>query len=118
MKNNISGELKEVLINFRELNKENKIYLMSILFNHLDNGLINDGNYSSSDDAYENDKLVLEPYQINLENPMVLATQLLLVATNIQEIKINPNGIDIEPYINKKTKEEAKDILSKFYKLD
>ena len=118
MKNNISEELKETLINFRELSKENKIYLMSILFNHLDNGLINDGNYSSSDDAYENDKLVLEPYQINLENPMVLATQLLLVATNIQEIKINPNGIDIEPYINKKTKEEAKDILSKFYKLD
>jgi len=118
MKNNISEELKEVLINFRELSKENKIYLMSILFNHLDNGLINDGNYSSGDDAYENDKLVLEPYQINLENTMVLATQLLLVATNIQEIKINPNGIDIEPYINEKSKEKMKDTLSKFYKLN
>lgn len=118
MKNNISEELKEVLINFRELSKENKIYLMSILFNHLENGLINDGNYSSGDDAYENDKLVLEPYQINLENTITLATQLLLVATDLQEIKIDPNEIDIEPYINKKVKEETKDILSKFYKLD
>ena len=65
MKNNISEELKEVLINFRELSKENKIYLMSILLNHLDNGLINDGNYSNSDEAYENGKLVLEPFSLN-----------------------------------------------------
>lgn len=118
MKNNISEELKEVLINFRELSKENKIYLMSILLNHLDNGLINDGNYSSSDEAYENDKLVLEPFNLNLENAMVLATQLLLVGANLENIVIEPNGVDIEPFINEKVKNETKEVLSKFYKLD
>ena len=118
MKNNISEELKEVLINFRELSKENKIYLMSILLNHLDNGLINDGNYSSSDEAYENDKLVLEPFNLNLENTMALATQLLLVGANLQDIIIELNGIDIEPFINEKVKNETKEVLSKFYKLD
>lgn len=118
MKNNISEELKEVLINFRKLSKENKIYLMSILLNHLDNGLINDGNYSSSDESYDNDKLVLEPFNLNLENAMTLATQLLLVGANLQDIIIEPNGIDIEPFINEKVKKEIKEVLSKFYKLD
>ena len=113
-----SEELKEVLINFRKLSKENKIYLMSILLNHLDNGLINDGNYSSSDESYDNDKLVLEPFNLNLENAMTLATQLLLVGANLQDIIIEPNGIDIEPFINEKVKKEIKEVLSKFYKLD
>lgn len=91
---------------------------MSILLNHLDNGLINDGNYSSSDESYDNDKLVLEPFNLNLENAMTLATQLLLVGANLQDIIIEPNGIDIEPFINEKVKKEIKEVLSKFYKLD
>ena len=111
MKNNISEELKEVLINFRELSKENKIYLMSILLNHLDNGLINDGNYSSSDEAYENDKLVLESFNLNLENTMALATQLLLVGANLQDIIIDLNGIDIDPFIKEKVKYESNEFL-------
>ncbi len=118
MKNNISEELKKALLNFSKLSKENKIYTISILFNHLANGLINDGNYSSSDEAYDNDKLVLQPFDLNLENPMVLATQLLLVGENMEGIIIQPNGIDIEPFINEKSKKETREILSKFYKLD
>lgn len=118
MKNNISEELKEILINFMELSKENKIYTISILLNHLQNGIINDGNYSSSDEAYENDKMVLEPIYINLEHTMALATQLLLVGAKIQGVLLNPNGIDIEPYINEKSKNKTKQILSNFYKLD
>lgn len=117
MKENVSEELKKVLIKFRNINDINKLYMISILLNHLSNGLINDGNYLDSDEAYENDALVLEPNLINLDNPMNLATELLLLASNKNNIEINPNGIDIEPYIPKKIKMKIDKILSEFYKL-
>lgn len=113
MKDKISEELKEVLIKFRNINDINKLYMISILLNLLSNGLINDGNYLDSDEIYENDALVLEPSFVNLDSPMTLATELLLLASNKNNIEINPNGIDIEPYIPKKINK----ILSEFYKL-
>lgn len=118
MRNNISEELKEVLCEFKKLRDENKLYTISIILNHLDNGLFNDGNYTDSDEAYENDKLVLTAMDINLDDPMKLATNLLVVAANMEGITINPNGIDIEPYVNEKSKLEIKPVMSKFYKLD
>lgn len=118
MKNNLSKELKNILIEFESLSKSNQLYVISILLNHLDNGLINDGNYLTSDEAYENEKKVLESYQINLNDPMKLATDLLVVASSIDNITINPNGLDIEPYISLKSKKEINHILIKFYKLD
>lgn len=118
MKNKISEELKNILIEFESLSNSNQLYIISILLNHLDNGLINDGNYSTSDEAYENEKKVLEPYQINLDDPMKLATDLLVVASSIDNIIINPNGLDIEPYISLKSKKEIDNILKNFYKLD
>jgi len=90
-------ELKEVLIEFRKLSDENKLYTISVLLNHLSNGLINDGNYSDVDDAYENDKSVLTNLDINLDDPMKLATDLLIISSTKEDITINPNGIDIEP---------------------
>lgn len=118
MKNYISEELKGVLREFKVLSDENKLYTISILLNHLNNGLINDGNYSDSDDAYENDKSVLTSNDIDLDDPMKLATNLLVVGATKNGITINPNGIDIEPYVNKKSKLEIKTVLTKFYKLD
>lgn len=118
MRNNISEELKEVLIEFRKLSDENKLYTISVLLNHLSNGLINDGNYSDVDDAYENDKSVLTNLDINLDDPMKLATDLLIISSTKEDITINPNGIDIEPYVNKNSKLEIRTIVSKFYRLD
>jgi len=118
MKNNISKELKEVLYEFKELRDENKLYIISIILNHLDNGLINDGNYTDSDEAYENNKNVLTDRDVGLDDPMKLATNLLVVGANMEETTINPNGIDIEPYVNEKSKLEIKSVMSKFYKLD
>ena len=90
MKNNISEELKKVLINFRKLSEENQVYIISVLLNHMNNGLINDGNYSDSEEAYENDKLVLEPTLIGLENCNYLATKLLMIGSSKNKITINP----------------------------
>jgi len=118
MKNKISEELKNILIEFESISNSNQLYIISILLNHLDNGLINDGNYSTSDEAYESDKKVLESYQINLEDPMKLATNLLVIASVLDNKIINPNGIDIEPYINKKAIKEIENIIKDFYKLD
>lgn len=117
MRNEITEELKEVLIKFRKLNDINKLYTISILLNHLSNGLINDGNYLDSDEAYENDKLVLEASFVNLDNPMTLATKLLLLASSRSNIVINPNGIDIEPYIPKENKNQLDKVLKDFYRL-
>lgn len=118
MKNKISEELKNILIEFESLSNSNQLYIISILLNHLDNGLINEGNYLTSDEAYEKEKKVLESYQINLDDPMKLATNLLIVASTINGITINPNRIDIEPYISSKVKKEISNILKNFYKLD
>ena len=117
MKNNLSQNLKNVLKEFIELSESNKLYLVSILLNHLYNGLINDGNYLSSDEAIENDKMVFEASDIELDDPMKLATNLLVIASAKEGITINPNGIDIEPYISDKPKKEFNDVLSKFYNL-
>ena len=117
MKNNLSQNLKNVLKEFIELSESNKLYLVSILLNHLYNGLINDGNYLSGDEAIENDKMVFDPSDIELDDPMKLATNLLVIASAKEGITINPNGIDIEPYISDKPKKEFNDVLSKFYNL-
>ena len=117
MKNNLTQNLKNVLKEFIELSESNKLYLVSILLNHLYNGLINDGNYLSSDEAIENDKMVFEASDIELDDPMKLATNLLVIASAKEGITINPNGIDIEPYISDKPKKEFNDVLSKFYNL-
>jgi len=42
MKNKISEELKNILIEFESISNSNQLYIISILLNHLDNGLIND----------------------------------------------------------------------------
>ena len=117
MKNYLTQNLKNVLKEFIELSESNKLYLVSILLNHLYNGLINDGNYLSSDEAIENDKMVFEASDIELDDPMKLATNLLVIASAKEGITINPNGIDIEPYISDKPKKEFNDVLSKFYNL-
>ena len=95
MKENISDLTIASVNDFRKLGDIEKLSIISILLNHLSNGLINDGNYLDSDKAYENDALVLEPAFINLDNPMTLATELLLLASNKNNIEINPNGRDI-----------------------
>lgn len=117
MKENINDLTIDSVNNFRKLGDIEKLSAISILLNHLSNGLINDGNYLDSDEAYENDALVLEPTFMNLDSPMTLATELLLLASSKNNIEINPNGIDIEPYIPQKIKKEIDKIISEFYKL-
>ena len=117
MRENISVDAKNVVMEFRTLSDENKLYFTSVILNHISNGLINDGNYLSSDEAIENDKMVFEPSDVNLNDTMKLATNILVVASTKDGITINPNGIDIEPYINEKNKKEFKEVLSKFYNL-
>lgn len=116
MRENISDFAKEVVTEFRILDDSQKLYFTSIILNHIYNGLINDGNYVSSDEALENDKIVFEAIDINLDDPMKLATDLLVIAASKEGITINPNGIDIEPYI--KNKNSLNKILSMFYKLE
>ena len=94
MKNNLTQNLKNVLKEFIELSESNKLYLVSILLNHLYNGLINDGNYLSSDEAIENDKMVFEASDIELDDPMKLATNLLVIASAKEGITINLGFID------------------------
>lgn len=115
MRENISENAKNAVNEFRKLTNSNKLYTMSVILNHWYNGLINDGNYSNSDEAYENDKLVFLPNEVNLDDPNKLATNLLVVGTNKDGLTINPNGIDIEPYI--KDMKSISPILSSFYKL-
>lgn len=98
---------------FRNLKKFQQIYTVSILLNHLSNGLINDGNYLNEEEADKNGKPVLYDFDIGLENPMLLATNLLLIGLNMENIVLKPNGQDIEPYI--KDKESLN--IKNFYKL-
>ena len=115
MKEKISEQTKDAVIQFRKLEDSNKLYFMSVILNHLTNGLINDGNYLDSDTAYDNNKLVLDSNSINFDDPMKLATELLILAAKKENITLDLNGIDIEPYIkNKKSIEPG---LSSFYKL-
>ncbi len=100
MKENISENVKKTLEKFNELEDFEKLYLTSIILNHLDNGLINDGNYMNEEEAYENKKEVLTSSILLLDDPMKLATNLLVVGATLEKISINPNGVDIEPYIN------------------
>lgn len=116
MKENVSEETKKGVVEFRNLSTSDKLYFGSIILNHMNNGLINDGNYSDSDDAYENNKLVLESSDIKLNDPMKLATKLLLIGANLEGISLNPNGTDIEPYI--KNMNNINPVLSIFYKLN
>ena len=53
MRENISELAKNAVIEFRKLDDSKKLYVMGIILNHIENGLINDGNYSNSDEAYE-----------------------------------------------------------------
>lgn len=116
MRENISESAKNAVNEFRKLDDINKIYFMSVILNHISNGLINDGNYLDSDEAYENDKLVFQAGDINLDDPMKLATDLLVIGATKDGIIINPNGIDIEPYI--KNMKLINPVLSDFYKLE
>ena len=115
MKEKISEQTKDAVIQFRKLEDSNKLYFMSVILNHLTNGLINDGNYLDSDTAYDNNKLVLDSNSINFDDPMKLATELLILAAKKENITLDPNGIDIEPYI--KNKKAIEPELSSFYKL-
>ncbi len=116
MRENISENAKNAVNEFRQLTDSNKLYTMSVILNHWYNGLINDGNYSSSDEAYENDKLVFQPSEVNLDDPNKLATDLLVIGANNDGLTINPNGIDIEPYI--KDMKSISPVLSSFYNLE
>ena len=116
MRENISEYAKNAVNEFRKLDEVNKLYFISVILNHIDNGLINDGNYTDSDEAYENDKLVFQATDVNLDDPMKLATNLLVLGATKDGISINPNGIDIEPYI--KDMKSINPVLSTFYKLE
>ena len=116
MRENISKYAKNAVNEFRKLDEVNKLYFVSVILNHIDNGLINDGNYTDSDEAYENDKLVFQATDVNLDDPMKLATNLLVLGATKDGISINPNGIDIEPYI--KDMKSINPVLSTFYKLE
>lgn len=116
MRENISELSKNAVMQFRQLNDSNKLYFTSVILNHITYGQINEGNYLDSDTAYENDELVFEASFVNLDDPMKLATNLLIVATTKDGLTINPNGIDIEPYI--KDKKTIDPVLSAFYKLE
>lgn len=116
MRENISEYAKNAVNEFRKLDEVNKLYFISVILNHIDNGLINDGNYTDSDEAYENDKLVFQATDVNFDDPMKLATNLLVLGATKDGISINPNGIDIEPYI--KDMKSINPVLSTFYKLE
>ncbi len=114
MKENIS-ELTKIAVNkFNKLSESEKLYSLSILLNHIYNGLINDGNFSDEEEAIETDKLVLKGEDLGIDNIMGLATSLLLLATDKEKILVNPNGIDIEPYV--KNKENLN--IKEFYNLN
>ncbi len=114
MKENIS-ELTKIAVNkFNKLSESEKLYSLSILLNHIYNGLINDGNFSDEEEAIENDKLVLKGEDLGIDNIMGLATSLLLLATDKEKILVNPNGVDIEPYV--KNKENLN--IKEFYNLN
>ena len=114
MKSEVSYSVAKTENEFRKLKDFQKLYYVSILLNHLYNGLINEGNYSSEDESYENNAEVLTSELINLDDPMKLATNLLVVGSKMESKIINPNGIDIEPYIN----EVNKLGINNFYKLN
>ena len=116
MNENISKNVKEAVQIFRELGDTKKLYFTSIILNHINYGLVNEGNHLDNEEAYDNDDLVLEPSYIGLENDTDLATKLLLVASEKEGVTVNPNGKDIEPYI--KDIDELRPVLVKFYKLD
>ena len=118
MKENLDKNVRELLNEFERLNKINKLYMLSILISHLEKGLINDGNYLDSDIAYENDKLVLNANDINLDDPMKFATNILILSSTLNNKIINPNGIDIEPYVDENSKNIIKPLQAKFYKLN
>ena len=86
MRENISEYAKNAVNEFRKLDEVNKLYFISVILNHIDNGLINDGNYTDSDEAYENDKLVFQATDVNLDDPMKLATNLLVLGATKYEI--------------------------------
>lgn len=115
MRENISELAKNAVVQFRTLDDSNKLYFTSVLLNHIYNGLINEDNYLDSDEAYDNGKLVLDANDINLDDPMKLATDLLVIAASKENITINPNGYDIEPYV--KDKKIINPVLATFYKL-
>lgn len=116
MRENISVSVKEAVEEFRKLSDVKQLYFTSTILNHLNIGLINEGNHLDSDEAYDNNELVLEPSFIGLENDTNLATKLLLIATEMENISINPNGEDIEPYI--KDIKEIKPMIARFYRLE
>lgn len=115
MRENMNETTKKAILKFEELRDIQKLYFVSVIINHIENGLINDGNYSDEDEAYENEKLVFKMSDVFLENPMALATSLLLLGAKLDNMAISPNGIDIEPYI--KNISSLKEILSQFYVL-
>lgn len=116
MKENISENTKNAVMQFRKLDDTSKLYFTSVVLNHITHGQINEGNYLDSDMAYENDELVFEASYVNLDDPMKLATNLLVIASTKDGLIINPNGMDIEPYIKDKKKIES--VLSIFYRLE
>lgn len=114
MRNEVSNSVIKAENEFRKLKDFQKIYYVSVLLNHLYNGLINEENYPSEDEAYENDANVLTPELINLDDPVKLATNLLMVGAKLENKVINPNGIDIDPYIEDVNKLG----IGNFYKLN
>lgn len=115
MRENMDEMTKKAIQKFEDMEMISKIYFASVIINHIENGLINDGNFSDEDEAYENDKLVFKMSDVFVENPMILATSLLLIGAKLDDVEIDPNGIDIEPYIKDISRIEP--IMSQFYKL-
>ena len=112
----MNKKVENLLFKFKILYNTDKLFVVSMLLHHMDKGLINDGNYMNRDQAYANNKFVLEANQVNLDNPMKLAIKLLMVGNNLKSPTTNSNRLDIEPFINKM--DILSPILVGFYNLN
>lgn len=109
-----SEKCEELVSLFEELKESEKLDVMSILFEHIDNELINDGNYATGDEALENDKEVLTSIDIGFNTTKPLAIQLF----NYKRKMYNMEMLEIKDVeTNIKITDSINQILKQFYKL-
>src|SRR5574344_1537186 len=93
-----SKNCEELVSLFEELKESEKLDVISILFEHIDNELINDGNYATGDEALESNREVLTPNDIGVNNTKTLAIELFNIkrkTNNMEMLEVN----DVEPNI-------------------
>ena len=115
MKTEVSKEVRDLVNNYTNMNQNELLGLTAIILGHWHNGLLNEKNRLDINECYENNEIVFLPSDVNLENAIELATLLIIKKSEQENSVINPNGIDIEPYIKDKKIYDL--ILSNFYKL-